>query len=169
MSFQTGDVFTINLNDDEIGFGQVVAIPSRSNLIVCIFDKKNQKTCQNIDLQDVCSSPIILMGYTLDAKFYHKHWQIIGNYLENLKTIVLPYNRMGTPPDDIYITNYQGKRIRQASINEFEKLNYQTVIAPVRYENALKAYYGYMPWIEEDYNKLLYSNYLAAKQVVERE
>jgi Immunity protein 26 len=165
MKLKVGDVFTINLNKDEVGFGQIILFPDKSTLLITIL-KWKEPINSTYDLEKVCSSEILFLGYSLDAKLYHNDWKIIGNI--DIKRIVLPYHRLGTPPDEIYITDCKGKRIRECTIEEFNKLDYRTIISPIRYENALKAYYGFQPWIHEDYNKLLYENTLQSKEVVDK-
>ena len=157
MKLKVDDIFTITISSDEVGFGQIVAFPNKSTLLIIVFDLK-QKVESDYDIEKILSSKILFLGYTLDAKLYHKHWKVIGN--RPAKSVVLPYNKIGTPPDDIFITDYKGKKLRRCTIDEFDSLEYQNVIAPVRYENALKAYYGLQDWIGEDYNKLLYERTL---------
>jgi hypothetical protein len=164
MKLKIGDVFTIKLNNEEAGFGQVISFPNKSSLLISIL-KHKEIIASSYSLESILTSEILFLGYSLDAKLYHKHWEIIGNM--SIGNVVLPYNKLGTPPDEIYITDYKGKIIRECTIEEFNNLDYRTVIAPIRYENALKAYYGLLPWIDEDYNKLFYKNTLKAKEVVE--
>jgi len=163
-----GDVFTIPLNDKEVGFGQVVAPYDKTSggFMVAVFDFKADDT-QNISLNDVCNSELLFLGFTFDAKIYHKDWVLMGNYTDNIKTIVMPYFRLGTPPNDIYIVNYKGERLKSISENVFAELAYQTEIAPIRYQNALKAHFGYGEWKSEDYDKLLYSRSIKSKGVFE--
>ena len=162
MKLKVGDIFTITISNDEIGFGQIVAFPNVFTLLIIVFDKK-QKIDAEYDFNEILSSRILFLGYTLDAKLYHKHWKVIGN--NPVTNVEFPYHRLGTPPHEIYITDFKGKRIRPCTIEEFDKLDYETVIAPVRYENALKAFYGLKDWIDEDYNKLLYEKTLDSVKV----
>ena len=153
MKLKVDDIFTIPISSDETGFGQIIAFPNKSTLLIIVFDLK-QKVGNDYDIERVLDSKIIFLGYTLDAKLYHRHWEVIGN--KPVKNVQFPFNKIGTPPDDIFITDYRGKKLRRCTIDEFDSLDYQNVIAPVRYENALKAYHGLQDWIGTDYDKLLY-------------
>lgn len=157
MKLKFGDIFTIPITNNDVGFGQVVAFPTKSSLIIIVFEIK-QKVDGNYNLENILTSAILFLGYTLDGKLYHKHWKIIGNM--PVKNVEFPYNKIGIPPDDIYITDYKGKKLRECSIGEFNSLGYQTTIAPIRYENALKAYHSLQNWINEDYNIILYEKTL---------
>ena len=156
LKLKEGDVFNIPLNGEEIGFGQIIAIPDKSSLVIVLFDKK-QGIDKEIDFDKICGSRVIMLGNTFDAKLYHKDWQVIGNYTGNINNIAMPVYRLGTPPGDLYLTDYKGNRLRKITLKEFEELTYQIFIAPVRYENALRAYFGLQEWKSEDYDKLLYT------------
>jgi hypothetical protein len=163
MKLNKGDIFTIELNDAEVGFGQIIALPTKSTLIIALFDLKLPKA-GNYDIEIVAASEVLFLGYSLDAKLYHKNWVIIGN-LEPRSDILLPYCKLGTPPGAIYITDFKGKRLRECTVEEFNLLSYQTVIAPVRYENALKAFYRFREWIDDDYNKILYKHTQVSNEI----
>lgn len=163
MRLKVGDLFTIPLNGEEVGFGQIVARPNKATLIIVVYDLRS-KVSESYNLEKVGSSNVLLLGYTLDAKLYHKHWEIIGN--NPVKDVEMPIYKVGIPPGDIFITNYKGEVIRSCTVEEFDQLIYLTVIAPVRYENAVKAYFGLQEWIDEDYNKILYKSVLASVKVL---
>lgn len=163
-----GNVFTIPLGNGEFGFGQIVIFPKfKSEFIMCVFDIK-EKNYDVISVEKICNSPILFLGYSTDAKLYHKDWEVIGNYTSNISAIVMPYHRLGTPPGDIYLTNYKSERVCEIDEETFNKLNYLTNYAPIRYENALKAYFGLQEWKEEDYDKLLYKHTLKSNEIAQK-
>jgi hypothetical protein len=154
---ERGDVFTIPLGNGEFGFGQVVTpYDKRSGgFMVSIFNYKvNDLT--GISIKEICHKEILFLGFTFDAKIYHNDWVIIGNETSNIENIIMPYYRLGTPPDEIFMVNYKGELVKEIDIETFNQLLYKTEIAPIRYENALKAFYGLQEWKEDDYNKMLY-------------
>jgi len=57
------------------------------------------------------------------------------------------------------------QRLLPISEEIFDKLNYETEVGPIRFENALKAYYGYQEWKDEDYNVILYSYTLESIEI----
>lgn len=164
MKLKVGDVFTIPISDEKTGFGQIVKIPNKSNFIIVVFTQVySGKDWPSVD--EIINDEILFLGYTMDALLYHKYWNIIGNDVSNLSKIKLPYFKLGTPPD-MKIVNFKGDSVRKASKEEFDNLEYETVAAPVRYENALKAYYKLGDW-KDDYDELLYKKTLSSIKVVE--
>jgi len=163
-----GDVFIIPLGNGEFGFGQIVTPYDKKSggFMMAVFKYKvNDLT--SIFIEKICHKDILLLGFTFDAKIYHKDWTIIGNYTSNIGAIIMPYYRLGTPPGELFIVNYKGERIIEIDEDVFKLLSYKTEIAPIRYENALKAYYKLQEWKEEDYDKLLYTNAIESKKLVE--
>jgi len=153
MKLKPGDVFAIPIDDDKEGFGQIVLVPNKSNFIVVVFERSYRRNHRPA-FEEIVNDKILLLGYTMDALFYHKKWQMIGNITSNLKTIKLPYYKLGTAPN-CKLVNYEGKTIGKISRDIFDKLNYQKVVAPIRYENALKAFYDIGEW-RQDYDELRY-------------
>jgi len=153
---KVGDIFTIPIDDKYQGIGHLVAFPEKSLLLIAVYDFKKLIT-DSFSIDILPELKILLLGNTLDAKLYNKHWIVIGNSKSNLNQIKLPIYKIGVYPE-AKVLDYEGKFIRQASIDDVENLKYQKVIAPIRYENALKAYYNLKPWIGEDYDSLLYNN-----------
>lgn len=155
MKLKAGDIFTIPVTEDETGFGQIINIPNKNNFIIVVFEKMySGKDWPSLD--EIVNDKILFLGYTMDAKLYHKHWIIIGNNISNLNKIKFPYYKLGTPPENIFIVNYKGEKVRKATIDEFNSLNYQSVVAPIRYENALKANFNLLDW-DDSFNDLLYT------------
>lgn len=164
MKLKAGDIFTIPITNEKTGFGQIVIVPNKSNFIIAVFEKVYPGK-EWPSLEEIINNKILFLGYTMDALLYHKYWQIIGNNISNLKAIKLPYYKLGTPPD-CKAVDYKGTVIGKISRDKFEQLSYQEVIAPVRYENALKAYYQLEKW-REDYEGLLYVKTIDSIKVIE--
>lgn len=167
LKLNLGDVFSIPLANDLFGFGQIAGAYDKKSggFLVAIFDFKST-TLNGVQLSSICNSEIIFLGFTFDAKLYHKHWSIIGNYTENISAIIKPYNRIGTPPDEIYLIDVNNMIVSKISEDEFNDLEYKTEIAPIRYENALKAHFGLQEWKSEEYDKILYKYTLKSNEVV---
>jgi len=155
MRLKVGDVFTIPIDENRLGLGQIINKPNKDSLIIVVYDFSFDKEIIP-SLNGLEEYKILLLGQTLDAKLYHKHWIVIGNNDKNITSIYLPYYKLGTPPKDIYIVNFKGETLRRATIHEFNTLNYQSIVAPVRYENALKAHFNLLNW-DDIYDDLLYS------------
>ena len=164
MKIKPGDIFTIPISHEKNGFGQIIVIPNKSNFIIAVFEKVYTGH-EWPSLKEIIDGNILFLGYTMDAVLYHNCWKIIGNESSNLGKIRLPYYRLGTPPD-CKLVDYKGNVIGKIDNEKFKKLSYQEVVAPVRYENALKAYYEIEEW-RGDYDQLLYSRTLESINVVE--
>lgn len=163
MKIKKGDVFTISLDKSKMCFGQVVDIIDEA-VLICIYDLVVDKKGIIPSLKVLESKDIALLGYTLDAKFYHKHWKVIGNKTDNLNTVYLPYYKIGTPPIDIYIVNHRGERVKEANVKEFEELEYQEVLSPAMFEDVIKGYFNLMEWDNDNYG-LLYSYVLNSVKI----
>ena len=158
IKIREGDVFTIPIDIERVGFGQILRIPNKNNFIIVVYEFYSNTSDGHV-LADIIKKPILLMGYTMDAKLYHRHWLIIGNYLCNISDVPMPLFKIGVPPGDIYLLDFAGRVIRPCTVEEFDALNYRKVIAPIRYERALQAFYGIGEW-KEEYNEMKIANYL---------
>lgn len=168
---KTGDIFTIPIKDEVFGLGQIAYMPShRHNFIMIVFDKKyNSK--EDIRFDDLSNQKILFLAYTVDAKLYNKHWEIIGNTITNLSEVKFPCYKLGLPnddyPDGARLVDYKGNVLANIDREIFDKLLFETEVGPIRFENALKAYFGLQEWIPEDYDKILYEKTLESVQVAE--
>ena len=164
MKLKAGDIFTIPINGDKSGFGQIVEVPNKNNFIIIVFEEVYDNQQLPV-LAKVISSKVLFFGYTMDALLYHKYWKIVGNSLVNLEKIKMPYYKLGSA-GDFKLVNHKGDFISKISKEKFEKLNYHEIIAPIRYENAFKAYHGIGEW-HDDYDELLYSKVLEGISFIE--
>ncbi|BFO67004.1 Imm26 family immunity protein [Chryseobacterium sp. KCF3-3] len=166
-----GDVFTIPLENDEFGIGQIVYMPNhKHNFIMIVFDKKyNLK--EEVDLNGLQDLKVLFLGYTVDAKLYHKHWEIIGNTLSNLSSVKFPCYKLGLPnddyPDGARLVDHKGNVLANIDKDTFDSLSYQNEVGPIRFQNALKAHFGLQEWIPEDYDKILYVKTLESVKIAE--
>lgn len=162
-----GDIFTIPLGNEEFGIGQIVWFPNhKHNFIMVVFKEKFQDI-EKLYLTEINSFEILFLGYTVDAKLYNKKWKVIDNITSNLSNIQMPYYKLGLSNDGARLVDYKGDTLLNINEGTFNKLNYQTEVGPVRFENALKAYFGIKEWIAEDYDKILYEKVLESIKVAE--
>ncbi len=161
MKLKVGDIFEIKINDNNTAYGQIVNIPNKESITIIVFKSLYLKR-PTIDI--ILRDNILLLGNTFDAKLYHKHWVVIDNDQSTLSELEFPYYKIGTKP--VFIENFEGSRIREASKKEEESLVYRPYVAPVRFELALKAYYKSLEW-KDDYDNLLYSKVIDSVIAVE--
>lgn len=158
-TLREGDIFTIPINDGVLGLGQILWMPKHKHeFIMVVFDKKF-KDKDEIVLTEISKWELVFLGYTVDAKLYNKKWEIIDNMTSNLSNVKKPFFKLGLATDHPRMVDFKGDVVVDPiSIEHFNKLAYQTQVAPVRFENALKAYYRFETWKDDDYNLILYSN-----------
>lgn len=163
----SGDIFTLPLGSEEFGIGQIVCFPNTKDVfIMIVFDYRSKKYDTN-EVKSAIIAPPLFLGYSTDARLYHKYWEVIDNDKNNLDKIVMPYHCLGTPPNEVYLTDYKNIRLKEINEAEFNMLEYLTTYAPIRFENALKAHFGLQDWIPENYNEILYQKTLDSVKVAE--
>ncbi|UKB82733.1 immunity 26/phosphotriesterase HocA family protein [Chryseobacterium sp. MEBOG06] len=165
-----GDIFTIPITSDETGFGQLVELPDKYTLIIIVFNYK-ALTTDIFDVGNIIKKDILFLGYTNDAKLYHKDWEIIGNRTDNLMNVSMPCFKLGLPnddyPDGARLVNYKGDVIANINKSQFDKLSFETEVGPIRFEKALRAHFGLEEWIPDNYDKILYEKTLESVKIAE--
>lgn len=156
MKLKKGDIFNIKISSTNFAMGQIINL-SKDGLTIIVFEGLYPSSIIP-NFTELVNENILLFANTFDAKFYHKHWEIIGNYILNLNDIKLPVYKLGTD-EDLRYEDFFMKPISDKTLflNCKEKIGYRNFVAPVRIENAIKAYYKLIDW-NDDYEKLLYEN-----------
>src|SRR5689334_3915926 len=108
---ESGDVFLIPLERDKSAVGQVITV-RYSNLYVAIFGREISRL--HDDLVPVVWERPIFLTLTLDAKLFHGHWQIVGNFVDNLESFPRPAFKVGLA-DGVHIESLDAKSTRKAS------------------------------------------------------
>jgi len=158
-----GDVFQIPIDDNRVGYGQVVLRPEKPVLFICVFAATTRPD-QLPNIDEIIGSDILLAGNTFDAKFNHGHWTIVGNRTSNLTTIALPNYKSGMG-DTAIVEAIDRSRRRPASKEEEHSLPFRTYTAPMNFELALKAIAGVGEWLRE-YDDLKYDDLKASSEIV---
>lgn len=136
-----GDVFLLPLDEQRSGIGQIAG-DWNGELYVVVYDKLVSSDALPIDLVGI---PLLLAALTLDAKFYHGDWRIVGNLQESLGSIPQPWFKVSHGPK-FFIESRDRSSTRPATALEAAKLRLRTVVAPVRVESAFKAMHGIGDW-----------------------
>lgn len=161
MHNKVGDIFEFSINENSTSYGQIIKVLDDSTLVVIVFESQYKNRPSICELLE---DRVLLYGITLDAKLYNKDWKIIASETRNLSTIKSPYFKIGTSP--VFIENIDKQIIREATEKEIERLVYRTIVAPVRFELALKGYYKQIEW-KDKYDSLLYSKIEDSIRIVE--
>jgi len=142
-----GDVLTMPISENWVGFGQLIDFSkTKEAFLIAVFNLKHTSD-KAIDCRSIVRQEIIFLGYTNDAKLFHGDWKVVGNEVDNLSGIQKPFFKLGIAPD-LFIVDYLGNKIGHIDENTADELTFQTIIAPIRYENALRAHFGFTPWLE---------------------
>jgi hypothetical protein len=136
-----GDVFLVPVDGERYGIGQLAG-DWKGELYVVIYDKL---VSRNASPADVDGAGLRFAALTLDAKFYHGDWPVIGNRRDNLTNLPQPWFKVGVD-GETHIEARDRSVTRRATLAEEAILRHRTVVAPVRIENALKALHGHTEW-----------------------
>ena len=136
-----GDVFLVPLDAERYGIGQLAG-DWKGELYVVIYDKL---VSRDASPTDVNGAELQFAALTLDAKFHHGDWPVIGNRQDNIPALPQPWFKVGVS-SETHIEARDRSVTRRATSTEAAGLRNRTVVAPVRIENALKALHGLGDW-----------------------
>jgi hypothetical protein len=162
MATKIGDIFSIPVKEEMIGFGQVLRKP-RYRIYIVVFEE----LCHMGGIpkvEEIVKFAPLLLGVTLDGRLYNDIWKVVGNYKKNISGFPLPYYKLGTPPET-YLVNHKGERLRKAKPLEVEALSYETTLSPIYFDDALKAWHKILPW-QEAFDEILYNEVVKKIAVV---
>ena len=154
---KVGDVFLIPLDNTFAAGGIVISIWEGEELYLAVF---NQRLSLNeTDSIAATNGQPALLALTLDAKFWHGNWRIIGNQASLVGQYPQP-NFKVKHAGVMSLVSRDRSVCRPASQDDLEILRYRSVAAPAIIEDAIKAYFGIGQW-DEDNDELL-ANYAIA-------
>jgi hypothetical protein len=136
-----GDVFLVPLDGQRYGIGQIAG-DWKGELYIVIYDKL---VFRDASTADVNGAGLWFAALTLDAKFYHGDWPVVGNRQDNLQDLPQPWFKVGVD-GETHIESRDRLATRRATSAEAAFLLHRTVVAPIRVENALKALHGLGEW-----------------------
>lgn len=145
-----GDVFYFQIDDANYVAGQIIYM-NKFEIEVIIFDKLYNSP-DNIIIEELINSQLILMAYTMDSLFKHDRWKLLGN-VEVIKQGI--NNFKIETPEGVFITDGDGKLLRKANAEEIGKLKYKKNNSPAGIVNAVKCYYKMIPY-EDYYGNMFY-------------
>lgn len=147
LKLKIGDVFSLPIDDERVGFGQIVATYGKDAYYFAIFDSV-AAAGTSIDLDKALNERIVFLALSLDAKLAVGHWSVVGNRPVRPGTPLPAFKEAVGGPERIDVVDYSGQRRRPAQGAEADLLPNRKVVAPVRLEKALRAKHGLEPWIE---------------------
>lgn len=146
---KTGDIFQIPITDIEFCFGQVV-VNNKGVLRVITFDRLHNHG-DHPTAEQLLKSKIVLLTDTMDAKIWNGDWKVYLNAPIIDTDLPRPNFKVGLDP--VFITNYFGQKLRIATKQEEVFYDHKFSVAPIRVQNAMKAYFKFADW-DADFDKL---------------
>lgn len=163
LQLRLGDVFSIPIDENRVGIGQVVARYGESSYYFAVFDWAGPADDEGrVDV--ALSSRLLFLALSFDAKLYVGHWKVLTNR-PVADSIPLPAYKVAMGrPTDMVVEDYSGLKTRPATEVEADLLPYRKTVAPVRLEKALRAKHGLGPWVEA-YTDLAPDDVLTSKRL----
>jgi hypothetical protein len=145
---QIGDVFTVPVDNERIGFGQVVAqYVWDGYYYFAIFEHLYGRSDQP-EMDMVVKDRIAFLALSMDSKIFVGHWTVVGRAPVAADLPLPAYKEVVGTPDRVDVVDYSGRCRRRSTADEAERLSYRSVIAPQILEDAVRAKYGLEPWHE---------------------
>lgn len=134
-----GDVFRFGSTSSEQGFGQVL----KSDILqyIIVFSPIYR---EDSNLEHVAMSPILLSGWTADARFLSGDWVRVGNIVPPGNFVFSEYKVESS--GRIRVTDNDGNHLRLANALEAACLYFGGSHSPIAFEKAFWAYHGRLPW-----------------------
>lgn len=106
----------------------------------------------------------MLIGITMDIKFLHGHWLVVGNSLDISNSMPRPVYSLMSKGEVVY-EDFQARKVDASSLENSGIIPVpRTTVGPVRFENASKALLGRNEWAEE-FEVIKYENHFADPRI----
>lgn len=150
ISPSVGDVFQVPLNDSRVAYGQVAATYGKSGgHFYLIGFRAAFGVGEHVDVETIVKDRIALLALSMDPLLRIGHWPTVGNRPVNEQRVPWPTYKVAVAPDQYVVEDYSGRQQRMATDENIAALRSPTVIAPIRFQNALKALHGFGEWLPE--------------------
>jgi hypothetical protein len=148
--FSIGDVFRVSLSSSAVAYGQIASRWGNTKGHFYFLGYRSAYDASTDPALDaIVGDAIALLALSLDALLYHGHWSVIGNRAVDESRIAWPTYKVATAPGVFVIEDHLGNQLRPATDDQVAALKYRSVIAPIRFENAMKALHGLVAWLPE--------------------
>ena len=144
---RVGEVFTVPIDEDRAGVGQIVAEYGKGAYYFAIFDTLVSRPEDRLEVSRALTGPIRFLALSLDAKLHAGHWSIVDRQPVRNDLPLPAYKEAVTTHDPFDVVDFSGTRRRRASRDEVERLRNRVIVAPARLERALRASVGLEPWL----------------------
>lgn len=145
---EVGTVFTIEVCENRLAFGQVVT--EGKPKLIAVFDFFTDITPP---IEVLIEKKILFLTHVVDNAIAEGRWISIGN--TKVTNFVLPNYKVETN-DGCMVTDHSGRILRVATIEEERTLKFRDSVTPAVIESALKARIGILEWTKY-YDRILYA------------
>ncbi len=142
-SNQVGNVFTVPVNEKQIGYGHVIARFEPVYYMVA-YDRVSSIN-QSSHVREITNSPILFLGNFFDNLISMGHWKVIGNEPPELSRIPFPTYKVQIG-NQYFIETWDGAKRRLATPEEILLMDFRDSSGPICLEKALQAYFDNGPW-----------------------
>lgn len=136
-TIKPGDVFRFGQTLLGWAYGQFLI--SRTIQYVVIFEPVFKDPAIS-SLDDAIRSPVLLAGWTTDARVQSGSWEIVGNTPDR-PMLLFPEYKVEIS-GKIWVIDVEGKRLREANLMENAALKYKSSHSPIAYEKAFWAFHA---------------------------
>lgn len=146
-NIKAGDVFRFEVNSNRFAYGQVIFSDILQYIIIYepILDG-------GIPISSLESLPILLAGWTMDAKMQIGDWEGVGR-IDPPSVVWLPKYKVAMS-GQTWVTDVHGRVLRLATKGEEANLFFKSSYSPMLYKDAFKAHHRLAQW-ESYFDKLL--------------
>ncbi len=147
-SLKVGDVIAIPVDEARVGLAQVVGQYKRA-LYFSVFRRLWPSGAVG-DVEEALNDEVILLALSFDARLHSGDWRVIGHCEIKPESAPLPAYLEGvSPPGSYEVVDHSGTLRRAATATDVEQMPPRQIVAPIRIENALRAFHGLDLWIDE--------------------
>jgi Immunity protein 26 len=134
---KAGDVFLVPMSDTQRALGQI--LEPGIEFYMCVFDKLLFSQ-DEVNLEHVHALPILFIGLTTDALFFHGEWKVVGNAR---RPAAYPRpNSVVNTSGGLVLRDFDRNVIRAAQDADAAFFGYRTSHAPIRFVAAARTAFG---------------------------
>jgi len=143
--YHEGDLINLPITSDRAAIGQVVKKLSK-NILLAVFDSPHESK-EEIDVDKLDIDTPIFLSETMDASIENGSWRIAGNRQVSPHIPIPLYKVPVGPQGECYLQDVHGQIGRQLTTKEAQLLRQPKSFSPAIIEGAVRAFYGYEPWL----------------------
>ena len=141
-----GLVFAVPLGDGTFGFGQLIA---ERNPIFYMAGYDLRKDSNSVTEEEISNSSVIVLDNFFDVLLRNGRWQPVTKMA--IPDVPFPYYKV-VISGQFWLENWKGDESQLAD-EDHARFTFRKDIGPIRFENALKAFFDLIPF-EEKFEEL---------------